>query len=1059
MKERILQHKLMESLDKFKENRAVECGSNMITYGELDRRSNYIAHWILNKGLERETFIGVMMEDKIELIVTIIGILKAGCVFVPLDSTSPVDRIRLMLDSSDTKYLFVDRLNYSAVSDGNSQCFLMEDLWPDSTHSWYGQRPTIPYGPEDKIYIYFTSGTTGIPRAMVGKNKSLYHFIDWEIETFGVEETCRISQFTSPAFDAYLRDLFTPLCAGGTICIPESREILMDAASLIDWVDETGLTLIHCVPSLFRLLCAGTLTTDHFSRLKYILMSGEKIEPRDLLNWFDVFGERIQLVNLWGTSETTLAKTCYFIQPADIHRERIPVGFPIKGSRVIVLDKDLNICEDEVAGELYIRTPFRTFGYYNDSELNRARFIRNPFNEDPNDLLHKTGDLGRLLPDGNIELIGRVDRQLKIRGIRIEPEEIESVIVKHPFIREAVVIKRGEGNNESLCAYFVQDAVPGGWEAETLIAKVKEFLKEKLPDYMVPSLLVKIDELPRKPNGKVDYEALTDYSKESLVEYIPPGNETEFKLIEFWKEILGIKQVGVKQDFFESGGNSLNVMNLINMIHKEFDVRISLADIFENLTVEGQARIIMAANPHRFHSIPAAEKREYYPLSSPQKRMYILYKLDPEGMSYIFQQFYSLEGEIDNDRLEKTFERLIRMHESLRSYFEELEGQPIQRLCDQMAFDLEIFDLSEEESTGTELEESIRDGFARPFDFCRPPLFRVALIKKSLEQNILMFSIHHIITDGTSQQIFVNEFMRLYDDEILPPLKIQYKDYAQWQNSQKDEEYLEKQEKYWLAEFSGGIPILDLPTDFERPPVQDFSGDFVGILLDKEDSDSLKKFADNEGVTLYILLLTISNVLFGQLSGQEDIVIGTDTAGRKHVDLEPIIGMFVNTLALRNFPRKDKTFREFLHEVKFRTLRAFENQEFQFEELVELLDIKRDKSRNPLFDIMFSVHNYQKPLKKVPTALSKLAVNTYTPENDVSKFDMNIKITIRDRIYVGIEYATSIFRSRTIEDFLEYFKEIVSVILKDANIKLEDIVISHKLLAVEADISEVDLKF
>jgi amino acid adenylation domain-containing protein len=436
----------------------------------------------------------------------------------------------------------------------------------------------VEYHPEDAIYIYFTSGSTGRPKAVLGMNKSLAHFINWEIETLKIDTPWRVSQFTSPSFDASLRDFFVPLCSGGTVCIPQSREQILNSASLINWIENSRINLIHCTPSLFRLFNLKSLSPEHFPNLKYVLLAGERIHPPELENWFITFGERIQLVNLYGPTETTMVKTFYFITKADTKAPGISVGKPMKGSRVIILDEKMNPCGEGATGEIYIRTPYRTKGYYNDPELTGKKFLVNPFNNDPNDLIYKTDDLGRILPDGNLEFLGRMDRQVKIRGNRIELAEVEAKILKYEPVREVVVLDREEtSGHKYLCAYVTSDH-------EVKVDELRSFLGKELPDYMIPSFFIQLPKIPLTANGKVDWRLLPEPSGVNIIsaEYLPPRNSLEEELVQVWQQVLGIDKIGIHDNFFNLGGDSLKIVRVTALLTS---VKLEIRDVFLHPTI------------------------------------------------------------------------------------------------------------------------------------------------------------------------------------------------------------------------------------------------------------------------------------------------------------------------------------------------------------------------------------------------------------------------------------------------------------------------------------------
>jgi len=671
-----IQHKLKHISEKFESRTAIEIGQHRLTYGDLQERINLIARHLLHRGVRKQTFVGIFMDDRVGIITAMLGILSAGCVFVPLDSAHPGKRLEQMIRVTGIRLVICDALHLERLEtlDGVKQqpmeCLLLEELLAPGEFPGDQLLPDGTFSPEDKIYIYFTSGTTGEPRAVLGKNKSLLHFIDWEIAAFGIDETFRFSQFTPPGFDVFLRDIFVPLSAGATICIPGSKEIIIDGRQLTAWLDEKAINLSHCVPSLFRLIHTGNnLGKDHFKHLKYVLLAGEKIIPGELKNWYRIFGSRIQLVNVYGPTETTLAKLFYLIHPSDTEREIMPVGKPIKGARVIILDEKMEICDELAAGELYIRTPYRSFGYYNNPQLNKGKFIQNPFNRNPDDIIYKTGDLARLLPDGNIELLGRIDRQVKIRGMRVELEEIESVLVKHPSIKEAVVIKHEMSNHITrlLAGITLGESETNREQKTSVIEQVKDHLARHLPDYMIPARVSVLETIPRKPNGKVDYNELPALLRYREIEAVPPRDNIEKRVLETWTQVLGAPPPGVTHSFFELGGNSLNMMTLISRIHRDLDVRITLAQAFNNPTIRKQAQLLRDAVEDRYSAVEPAELKEYYPLSPAQKRLYIIQQMDVKSTGYNMPIVVTPGFDINREKLEKTFHTLIRRHESLRT--------------------------------------------------------------------------------------------------------------------------------------------------------------------------------------------------------------------------------------------------------------------------------------------------------------------------------------------------------------------------------------------------------
>ncbi|UCH94100.1 MAG: amino acid adenylation domain-containing protein [Candidatus Aminicenantes bacterium] len=891
---------------------------------------------------------------------------------------------------------------------------------------FYDTPPQINYLPGDKINIYFTSGTTGQPKAVLGKNEGMTHFIAWEINEFKIHEGTRVSQMTSQCHDPFLRDIFVPLCAGGTICVPDTRETLLDNRRMKEWLETSRVNVVHCTPGLFKIMNADGLRPDHYEHLEYVLMAGEKVMPRDLENWYRIFGSRVQLVNVYGPTETTLAKLFYRITPRDVSRESIPIGSPIPGAKVIILNKDMKVCGPGEVGEIYIRTPFRSYGYYKDPGLTAEKFIRNPFTGSPEDIIYKTGDLGKINRDGYVEFVGREDRQVKIRGFRVELDEIEKRLRDYPGVEEAVVLYRPTSTgNYILCAYFKG-------EGEVSVPGLKEYLKQELPDYMVPAFYIKIERFPLNANGKINTRALPEPDEVERSSYIAPKSELERRMVRIWTEILGIEKIGIHDGFLDMGGNSLNAMNLTSRIYKEYDVNLPLSVIFENPTIVELVSIIEASTASIYQSIEPVEEREYYPLSSAQMRMFLLREFAGEDdISYNQAKPLLLKGKIDKERLEKAFKHLIARHDALRTGFEMIDGQPVQRIHPEVEFKIQYNNNHENQEQSKIFvddsrnrggffkkspwpPEAIIKNFIRPFNLSGAPLLRVGLVKISGNEHLLIFDIHHIISDGVTTGIFIHEMMKLYHNEPLPVLTVQYKDYAVWQQGMLQAKPLKKQENYWLEVFKEEPPVLNLSTDYPRPAVQSFAGSHWNFDVSPQLVRQLEILAREHHATLYMVLLAAYNTLLYRYTGQEDIVVGSPIAGRPSPDLQQIPGVFINTLAMRNHPTGSKTFAQLLAEIAENAFKAYENQDYPFEELVGKLEPGRHLDRNPLFDTLFVMQN----IEMEPIVLEGLEVRPYSLDIPTSKFDISLNTMETSQGFLfQIEYCTRLFRQETIERF------------------------------------------
>ncbi|TWK28223.1 hypothetical protein CHCC20372_0858 [Bacillus paralicheniformis] len=650
----------------------------------------------------------------------------------------------------------------------------------------------------------------------------------------------------------------------------------------------------------------------------------------------------------------------------------------------------------------------------NRPELTEERFLDDPFYR--GERMYQTGDLARWLPDGTVEWLGRMDGQVKIRGYRIEPGEVEAALRQIDGVREAAVVARTEGEETELCAYIE------GQDQKT----ARTELGKRLPAYMMPSSFIEMRDWPVTPSGKLDRKALPapDGAAERRA-YTAPQTITEMKLAKLWEEVLKYGPAGTRDHFFEQGGHSLKATALVSRIAKAFGVQVPLKEIFAKPTLEELAAVIQELDESPHAAIEPADKQDTYPVSSAQKRMYVLQQLEDGGVGYNMPAALKLTGPFDRARLDEVFRQLIRRHESLRTSFETgADGEPVQRIHDDVPFQL--------------MELAAAEDFVRPFRLQEAPLFRAALVKEAEESHLLLVDMHHIISDGVSVGTLIREFSELYANRMLAPLRIQYKDYAVWQQAFKHGEAYNRQEAYWLKQLDGELPVLELPADNARPAVRSFAGDHVSFSLDADTSSGLYKIARDNGCTLYMVLLAAYSTLLARLSGQEDIIIGSPIAGRPHKDLEPVIGMFVNTLAIRTQPAENKCFSDFLKEVRETALEAFEHQDYPFEELVDRLDVVRDMSRNPLFDVMFALQN----MERESLTLHNLHLTTIAHDaHKVSKFDMTLYAAEEDQetIRFDVEFNTDIYQKQTIKKWLSYYIHILHHVIEHQNIHLGDI--------------------
>jgi amino acid adenylation domain-containing protein len=592
----------------FRERIAIEWRDQELSFGALDEMVNRVANCLIANEVLPGSIVVVMLDDRIGTIAALLAIFRAGAVFVPLDGSLPEERLRrIVADLSPDGFIigeaYRDKVNAISARHKRTKVITLGGLSRSATfddglipvekplEDFSAESPAIRIDPDAVRYIYYTSGSTGQPKGIAGRLAGLSHFIQWEIETFKIDVGWRVSQFISPTFDAYFRDVLVPLCAGGTVCIPPDSPGNLKADALIEWIDRGRIDLIHCVPSLLQAVLGGNLDSERFKSLKHVLLSGEVLHVADVKRWMEVFGDRIALVNLYGATETTMVKFFYIVQQSDLSRGFIPIGKPMKGAKALVLDDRQRVCPPGVAGEIYIRTPYRTLGYYKNPGATKEVFVQNPYRDDPNDLIYRSGDLGLILNDGNFRFLGRKDNQVKIRGIRVELGEIENHLLNHPLVGGAVVLVREDVPGDvRLVAYIVakQGAAPS-------VTDLRDLLKRELPDYMVPSAFITLDLFPLTPNGKVDRQALpaNSQNRPELEEgIVAPRTPTEEVLAGIWAELLHVEQVGIHDNFFDLGGHSLLATQVISKVFKTLQVELPVRSFFEAPTVAGLADLI-----------------------------------------------------------------------------------------------------------------------------------------------------------------------------------------------------------------------------------------------------------------------------------------------------------------------------------------------------------------------------------------------------------------------------------------------------------------------------------
>nr|WP_250636801.1 non-ribosomal peptide synthase/polyketide synthase [Paenibacillus sp. IHB B 3084] len=1040
-----------EQVEQTPDQVAVLFESETLTYHELNERANRLARTLRAEGVGPDQPVGILVQRSLEMIVGIYAILKAGGAYVPIDPDYPADRIRFMLEDSEAKLV----LTQSRLVEQATLSFDGKVLVLDSGEIYHEDGSDLEplAGPRNVAYVIYTSGSTGKPKGVMVEHHSVINRILWMHDRYGLRAGDTILQKTAFTFDVSVWELFWWSMVGSKVSLL-SVGGEKNPEDIVEAIAHGGVSTMHFVPAMLHAFLEYVeqqpleVVQAKLGTLRHVFASGEALPPQHVARFQRLLSGIVgaKLINLYGPTEATVDVSYFDCGPNEEYSV-IPIGKPIQNIRLyIVKEGTVQLQPIGVAGELCISGVGVARGYLNRPELTAEKFVSDPFagGEAGYERMYRTGDLAKWMLDGNIEYLGRIDHQVKIRGYRIELGEVESQLLKVESVREAVVMARAdETGQKQMVAYYVAGQEIGASE-------LRSELGRELPSYMVPSYFVQLEQMPLSPNGKIDRKALPapKGSLQSGADYVAPRMWVEAKLAQIWQDVLGLARVGVKENFFEIGGHSLRATTLASKIHKELNKPLPLRSIFEAPTIEQLAAVLEGLDQVAYASIPVTEARAFYPLSSAQKRLYVLHQFDPNDVSYNMPSVLQVSGPLDVKRVEDVFRQLIARHATLRTLFELVDSEPMQWIEDTVPFEVEYTEVQAEGATtdadtmvSKEAQERVRQ-FVRPFDLQAAPLLRVGLVDLGVQgaeqesQHLLMLDMHHIVSDGVSMGVLTDEFVRLYGGEELSPLRIQYKDYAVWQQSEAHQEWMQRQEAYWLNTFRGELPVLDLPTDFARPAVRSTTGDTVVFGLEHEVSERLKELAAHTGSTLYMVLLAAYTALLHQYTGQEDIVVGTPIAGRPHADLGPILGMFVGTLALRNYPTSEQTFRSYVEDVKARALQAYEHQDYPFEELVEKLNVKRDMSRNPLFDTMFTLQNTEEGELK----LADLSFRPYGMEQTPAKFDLTLEASEEEAgIQFGLQYATALYQRETVERMTRHFIRLAEAVATNPDAKLGEL--------------------
>jgi natural product biosynthesis luciferase-like monooxygenase protein/amino acid adenylation domain-containing protein len=1012
-----------------------------VTYRELNEQAGQIAAYLRKvEHIKAGDLVGLMLTRERLLIPAIFGILKAGAAYLPIDPAYPAERINAIAEDAKLNVILSRGKQLDALLKTNPGIVNLDELLMQLKA--YPAAASVKIDSSSLAYVIYTSGSTGRPKGVMIAHSALVNYTWWANRFYVKNEQATFPLYSSISFDLTITSIFTPLIAGNTIVIYGED----NNSSLIEKViAENESDIVKLTPSHLKIIRdSETLQLLTKSKVKKFIVGGEELDRKLAKAIHDKFNGAIELYNEYGPTETTVGCMIHQYDP-ESDSISVPIGQPISNTQIYVLDKFLKPVPKNVMGELYIAGDGLAQGYLFKEALTAERFVANPFIKGKR--MYRSGDYAKRLSDGTLIFLGRIDEQVKISGYRIELGEIENLLSTHPFIKESAVVSKEYNGEKQLVTYYTS-------EKELEPGQLRSYLSVQLPEYMLPVHYIQLQQLPLTSNAKLDRRALSELEVKPEIDFIAPATVTENTLVEIWSNVLKLEreQISVTANFLELGGHSIKVILMLNKVQKQLNVKVAINDAFKYPTVKSLAAFIQELTRTDLVTIPKAAHKTSYALSSSQKRLYFLYQFNPLSLAYNMPKMLELKGKLDKVKLTETVNKLVKRQQGLRTFFEVIDEAPVQKIAP--GVDFEIMEVS---LNGISVTESIRS-FIRPFDLSKAPLLRVGLIELSAEHAILMIDMHHIITDGVSENVLIADFMAFYNSEELPALHLQYTDYAEWEQSETQQKLLLQQKAFWIKQFSQKTTPLNLPTDFVRPAVQRYEGDFLSFELNIAETTGLKLLASKTGTTIFMVLLGIYHTLLSKLSGQTDFVIGTPIAGRKHPDLERIIGVFINMLPLRIRVEEEMIFSSFLSEIKKQLLTSFDNQDYAYETLIDELKLTRDTSHNPLFDVMFAFQNFE----ETKFALNGLIITPYEREHTVSKLDLSLEaVEAGDKILFNVEYATALFKKETINGFITFFKQIVATVSQQPHTRISEIELlpekERKQLLI--DFNDTDLVF
>ncbi|MDD5467702.1 MAG: amino acid adenylation domain-containing protein [Anaerolineales bacterium] len=1041
---------------------AVSFDAQQVTYGELNRRANRLAHHLVELGIQPENIVGLCIDRSVEMLVGLLGILKAGAAYLPIDSTYPPGRIVEMVKEANVAVCLADRSNQEKLPDDRLKIVYLDENWP-SIAECPDENPDRELNEDRLAYVIYTSGSTGKPKGVLIPHRAVLNHALAIVQKYRLVEGEAVLQFAKISFDVSVEEIFPTWISGGTVVL--TSKVFSSFEEFSRFLEAKKITVVN-LPTSYWFEWASFLARSRAQPpgcLRLVIIGSEKASRDQFQVWQEVLPDGLRWLNAYGLTETTITSLVY--EPDGQAFERnIPIGRSIENVQAYILDRDLQPVEMGAPGELYIGGAGLARGYLNQPGRTAEKFIPSPFPHVPGERLFKTGDIARFLPDGNIEFIGRSDDQVKVRGFRIDPSEVEAEITQHPAVQSASVFAHEDKLGRSqLTAAIVLDK-----EQTIHPHELRHFLGERLPEFMIPTRYLFLDEFPLTPSGKIDRQALKKASDEPAGTYdiaARPLSRIEQELGEIWKDLFGLSRLDVQANFFELGGHSLIAAQMLTRVAELFPIDPDLRLLFEHPTLEKLAGYIETHQRDQpkaqlFKSIPE-NPDEKIPLSFSQERVWFLNKLDPGNTAYHTPTIVELRGKLDLRGLENAFTEIVRRHEIFRTTFHDADPSPVQQIHAPWKVEIPVISLEGvvPQEQAVRVESMIQEEITKPFDLAKLPLIRFLLIRMEADFHLLAIVEHHFVHDGWSFAVLMREFNALYNqfaggaDSTLPERTVQFKDFVRWQRKWMQSEEASKQLAYWKRQLTGTPSILQLPYDHPRPTKQSFVGGALNCTIPSPLADRLRDLSRQEGATLFMTMLAAFYTLLFSYTHQTDLWIGSGIANRRYRAFEQIIGMVINTVVFRANLTGDPKFRELLQRVRKVALEAYLNQDYPFDQVVEALNPARDVSYSPLFQVVFSFHDSPVPeldLRDLETSVKE------DVHNGSAKFDLSVIVIprleqswiseakgkdVERSICMIWEYSTALFDPVTIERMMDHYRALLEGVLADPDRRLSKLTI------------------